>query len=144
MKLKYYNGEIGYQTIYILIKKTNTTVSSSAKKNVIGTARVLRLDSTRLISDRMDIDENHDCMDLKDGVGYWEDDTLHVQDGYFVTLTERVSKLLLTTLVKNKTTKAVIQAIKQILQPYKTNYKILYLITVASAPTTQVSLIIRL
>jgi len=63
----------------------------------------------------MDIDERQDCVNLKKEVGHREGDTVHGQDGYFVTLTECVSKLLLTVRAKNKTKKAVSQAIKKIL-----------------------------
>ncbi|MDP0589086.1 MAG: IS30 family transposase [Candidatus Endonucleobacter bathymodioli] len=72
-----------------------------------------------LISDRVDIDERPDCVDLKQEVGHWEEDTVHGQDGYLVTLTERVSQLLLTVRVENKTKKAMSQAIKKMLRPYK-------------------------
>jgi len=51
---------------------------------------VLRLDGACLIPDRMDIDEHHDYMDLKEEVDYWEGDTVHDQDGRLVTLTELV------------------------------------------------------
>ncbi|MDP0587699.1 MAG: hypothetical protein QS748_00175 [Candidatus Endonucleobacter bathymodioli] len=37
----------------------------------------------------------------------WEGDTVYGQDGYLVTLTERVSKFLLTVRVKNKTKTAM-------------------------------------
>jgi len=44
MKLESYNGPMGYQTIYRLIKKTNGAAFSRAKVNVIGSAMVLRLE----------------------------------------------------------------------------------------------------
>ena len=66
----------------------------------------------------MDTDECPDCLDLKEEVGHGGD-TVHGQYGYLVTLTERVSKLLLTARVKNKTKKAVSKAIKKMLRPYK-------------------------
>ncbi|MDP0589193.1 MAG: hypothetical protein QS748_08375, partial [Candidatus Endonucleobacter bathymodioli] len=39
-------------------------------------------------------------------VVHWEGNTVHVQNGYLVTLIGRVSKLLFTVRVKNKTKKS--------------------------------------
>lgn len=44
---------------------------------------------------------------------------MYGQDGHFVTLEERVSKVFLTIKVKNKTKKLVGLAIPQLLKPYK-------------------------
>ena len=60
-----------------------------------------------LIPNRVDIDERPNSVYLKKEVGHWEVGTVHGQDEYLVTLTEHVSKLLLTDRVKNKTKKAV-------------------------------------
>ena len=73
----------------------------------------------RLIPNRVDIDQRPHEVDDKKEVGHWEGDTVYGQDGYFVTLTERVSKLLLTVRVTNKTKKAVADAIKRMLKPYR-------------------------
>ena len=51
-------------------------------------------------------------------MGHWEGDTVFGQDGYLVTIVERVSKLLLTCRVKNKSKEAVTKAIKSMLKPY--------------------------
>jgi IS30 family transposase len=72
-----------------------------------------------LIPNRVDIDERPACVDLKEEVGHWEGDTVYGQNSYLVTLTERVSKMLLTVRVKNKTKKAVARAIKKMLKPFK-------------------------
>jgi IS30 family transposase len=72
----------------------------------------------RLIPNRTDIDERPACVDLKEDIGHWEGDTVYGQDGYLVTLTERVSKMLLTVRVKNKTKKLVTRAINKMLKPY--------------------------
>jgi IS30 family transposase len=72
-----------------------------------------------LIPNRVDIDQRPKEVDDKQEVGHWEGDTVYGQDGYLVTLTERVTKLLLTCRVKNKTKKLVSKAIKKLLKPFK-------------------------
>lgn len=72
-----------------------------------------------LIPNRVDIDERPEHVDLKEEMGHWEGDTVYGQDGYLVTLTERVSRLLLTVRVQNKTKKLVTRAIKKMLTPYR-------------------------
>ena len=71
-----------------------------------------------LIPNRVDIDQRPKQVDEKLEIGHWEGDTVYGQDGYFVTLTERVTKLLLTCRVKNKTKKLVSKAIKNLLKPF--------------------------
>jgi len=63
-----------------------------------------------LIPNRVDIDQRPKEVDDKQEIGHWEGDTVYGQDGYLVTLTERVTKLLLTCRVKNKTKKLVSKA----------------------------------
>ena len=72
-----------------------------------------------LIPDRVDIDERPGIVDENSELGHWEGDTVYGQDGHFVTLVERVSKVFLTMKVKNKTKKLVSFAIKKLLKPYK-------------------------
>jgi len=72
-----------------------------------------------LIPNRVDIDQRPKHVDDKQEIGHWEGDTVYGQDGYLVTLTERVTKLLLTCRVKNKTKKLVSKAIKKLLKPFK-------------------------
>jgi len=72
-----------------------------------------------LIPNRVDIDQRPKQVDDKQEIGHWEGDTVYGQDGYLVTLTERVTKLLLTCRVKNKTKKLVSKAIKNLLNPFK-------------------------
>jgi IS30 family transposase len=72
-----------------------------------------------LIPNRVDIDQRPKHVDDKQEIGHWEGDTVYGQDGYLVTLTERVTKLLLTCRVKNKTKKLVSKAIKNLLKPFK-------------------------
>ncbi|MFT4789806.1 MAG: IS30 family transposase [Paraglaciecola sp.] len=66
----------------------------------------------------MDMSERPSSVDNKQEVGHWEADTVYGQDGYLVTLVERVSKLLLTCRVKNKTKQAVTEAINGLLKPF--------------------------
>ncbi|MCK5895062.1 MAG: hypothetical protein KAG53_11840 [Endozoicomonadaceae bacterium] len=86
-----------------------------------------------LISSRVDTDECPDCLDLKEEVGHGGD-TVHGQYGYLVTLTERVSKLLLTARVKNKTKKASSKRCSDLI---RVSVRPLRLITVESSQTTQ-------
>jgi len=72
-----------------------------------------------LIPNRVDIDQRPKQVDDKQEIGHWEGDTVYGQDGYLVTLTERVTKLLLTCRVKSKTKKQVSKAIKNLLKPFK-------------------------
>lgn len=73
----------------------------------------------KLIPNRVDIDQRPAHVDAKEKIGHWEGDTVYGQDGYLVTLTERVSKTLLMCRVKSKTKKAVAKAIKRLLKPFK-------------------------
>ncbi|MFT6949076.1 MAG: hypothetical protein ACJAUL_000197 [Paraglaciecola sp.] len=66
----------------------------------------------------MDMSKRPSSVDNKQEVGHWEADTVYGQDGYWVTLVERVSKLLLTCRVKNKTKLAVTEAINGLLKPF--------------------------
>jgi len=118
MKLESFKGTISCQTIYRLIKKNQWRHLLPRKGKRYRQRKGVEA-GARLIPNRVDIDERPDCVDLKEEVGHWEGDTVHGQDGYLVTLTERVSKLLLTARVKNKTKKIVSQAIKKMLRPYK-------------------------
>ena len=77
------------------------------------------LAGAHLIPNRVDIDQRPKEVDDKQVIGHWEGDTVYGQDGYFVTLTERVTKFLLTCRVKNKTKKLVSKAIKKLLKPFK-------------------------
>lgn len=49
----------------------------------------------RCISDRVDISERPSIVEENAELGLWEGDTVYGQDSYFVTLTERISKLFL-------------------------------------------------
>ena len=73
----------------------------------------------RLIPGRVDISERPSSVDDKIEIGHWEGDTVYGQDGYLVTLVERVSKLLVTCRVKSKSKKEVTRAINKLLKPFK-------------------------
>ena len=73
----------------------------------------------KLIPGRVDISERPSSVDDKIEIGHWEGDTVYGQDGYLVTLVERVSKLLVTCRVKSKSKKDVTRAIKKLLKPFK-------------------------
>lgn len=77
----------------------------------------------KLIPERVDISERPACVDEKIEIGHWEGDTVYGQDGYLVTLVERVSKLLVTCRVPNKTKKVVSRAINKLLKPFKSMCK---------------------
>lgn len=73
----------------------------------------------RLIPNRVDIDERPAIVDANTEVGHWEGDTVHGQNGYLITLVERVTKTLLSVRVRRKTKKAVCRAIVRLLKPYR-------------------------
>jgi len=72
-----------------------------------------------LIPNRIDIDERPPVVDSNTELGHWEGDTVYGQDSYLVTLVERVSKLLLTVKVPNKTKGVVADAVCRLLAPYR-------------------------
>jgi IS30 family transposase len=72
-----------------------------------------------LTPNRVDIDQHPKEVDDKQEIGHWEGDTVYGQEGYLVTLTKRVTKLLFICRVKNKTKKLVSKAIKKLLKPFK-------------------------
>lgn len=76
-----------------------------------------------LIPERIDIDERPEIVDAKTEIGHWEGDTVYGQDSYLVTLVERVSKLLLTTRVPDKTKATVKDAVCRLLGPYREHCK---------------------
>jgi len=118
MKLESFNEAISCQTIYRVVRE-NQWVDLIPRKGKRYKSRKAIEAGARLIPNRVDIDERPEHVDLKEEVGHWEGDTVYGQDGYLVTLTERVSKFLLTVRVKNKTKKLVTKAIIKMLKPYE-------------------------
>ncbi|MDP0588187.1 MAG: hypothetical protein QS748_02875 [Candidatus Endonucleobacter bathymodioli] len=78
--LESYNGPIGCQNIYRLIKKINGSAFSRAKVNVIVSAMVTRLNPVSFLTSR--------CVDMKKRSATERGGTVHVQDGYLVTMIE--------------------------------------------------------
>ena len=118
ISIEYQELRISTNTIYSWVKKCGFSKLLPRK------AKPYKKRSTseagaRLIPNRVDITERPDIVDLKEEIGHWEGDTVYGQDGYFVTLVERVSKLFLTCRVKNKSKKEVTKAIKKMLKPYQ-------------------------
>ena len=105
-------------TIYSIVYKQGWR-QKLARKGKPYKPRKGAMAGAHLIPNRVDIDQRPKDVDDKQEIGHWEGDTVYGQDGYFVTLTERVTKLLLTCRVKNKTKKLVSKAIKHLLKPFK-------------------------
>jgi IS30 family transposase len=72
-----------------------------------------------LIPNRIDISQRPTIVDDKSETGHWEGDTVYGQDGYLVTMVERISKLLVTCKVRSKSKKAVTRGINRMMKPFK-------------------------
>ncbi|MCK5893726.1 MAG: hypothetical protein KAG53_04805 [Endozoicomonadaceae bacterium] len=99
MKLESFNRTISCQTIYRLIRKNQWRHLLPGKGKRYRQRKGAEA-CARLIPNRVDIDERPDCIKLKKEVGHWEGG----QDGYLVTLTERVSKLSTLNIVEESHT----------------------------------------
>ncbi|MCL1127350.1 IS30 family transposase [Shewanella surugensis] len=105
---------VSTNTLYRLIKSLNMATKlprkghpyKSGKKSDAG---------AKSIPNRVDISQHPAIVDKKIEIGHWEGDTVYGQDGYLVTLVERISKCLLTKRVKNKSKTEVTKAINQII-----------------------------
>lgn len=122
MALEHAKLAVSFQTIYRLIKRRDWR-SRLPRGGKPYRPRKDCEAGAKLIPNRVDIDERPAHVDLKEEVGHWEGDTVYGQDGYFVTLVERVSKAFLTKRVKNKKKETVSRAILQLLKPYKSMVK---------------------
>ncbi|MEW5011623.1 MAG: IS30 family transposase [Cycloclasticus sp.] len=118
MKLETPSASVSLQTLYRIVVQEGWQ-NLLPRKGKRYQKRQGNEAGARLIPNRVDIDERPPSVDLKKEIGHWEADTVYGQDSYLVTLTERVSKLLLTVRVKNKTKKLVGRAIKKMLKPYR-------------------------
>ncbi len=118
MKLEEFTQSVSRQSIYryIAFKQWRHRLPRKGKRY---RQRKGAEAGVHLIPDRVDIDERPIIVNENSEVGHWEGDTVYGQDGYFVTLVERVSKVFLTMKVKNKTKKLVSLAIRKLLKPYK-------------------------
>lgn len=118
MKFESLAKTVSTNTIYRLIKKEKWRHMLPRKGKIYKQRQGCEA-GARLIPNRVDIDERPAEVDEKNEVGHWEADTMHGQDGYLVTLVERVSKLLIVHPVANKSKKLVTKAIKKMLRPFK-------------------------
>ncbi|WP_444935851.1 IS30 family transposase [Microbulbifer sp. JMSA004] len=118
MRLEKCNKTVSCSTIYRWIKRLNWRLRLPRKGKPYR-KRTGPEAGVKLIPGRIDIDERPVIVDGNTELGHWEGDTVYGQDGYLVTLVERVSKLLLTRRVSNKSKKTVSRAIKQMLKPYQ-------------------------
>lgn len=114
MTLESYSNPVSRQTIYryIAYKQWRHRLPRKGKPY---RKRQGAQAGVHLIPDRVDIDQRPDIVDKNIEVGHWEGDTVYGQNGHFVTLVERVSKVFLTMKVKNKTKKLVSFAIRKLL-----------------------------
>ncbi|MGF1807856.1 IS30 family transposase, partial [Aliivibrio sifiae] len=73
----------------------------------------------KLIPNRIDISQRPSIVNENAEIGHWEGDTVYGQNGYLVTMVERVSKLLVTCRVRSKFKKAVTRGINRMMKPFK-------------------------
>ena len=118
MKIEKTANPLSCNTIYNLIKRERWH-NLLARKGKPYKKRIGVEAGVKLIPERVDISERPSCVDDKVEMGHWEGDTVYGQDGYLVTLVERVSKLLVTCRVPNKTKKEVTRAINKLLKPFQ-------------------------
>ena len=69
-----------------------------------------------LIYNHTDIDRRSTIVEQNSEFWHWAGDIVHDQDGYFVTLVERVLKVFLSARVPNKTQKTVGRGIRTLLK----------------------------
>lgn len=118
MRLERFTHAVSLQTIYRIIR-VKAWRKRLPRKGKAYRKRLPNSAGVSLIPDRIDIEQRPSIVDDNTELGHWEGDTVHGQDGYFVTLVERVSKTFLFARVKRKTKHAVGRAIERLLKPYK-------------------------
>ena len=118
LSVEFKNTSISTNTLYAWTKKLGWS-ALLPRKGKPYKKRSASKAGARLIPNRTDISERPDIVELNEEIGHWEGDTVYGQDGYFVTVVERVSKLFLTCRVKNKSKKVVTKALRKMLKPYK-------------------------
>jgi IS30 family transposase len=117
MKVEDYQVIVSTNTIYRLVDHEGWRAKLARKGKVYRSGSKASA-GAKLIPNRVDIDKRPVVVDEKEEIGHWEGDTVYGQDGYFVTMVERVSKLLLTCRVKNKSKHAVTEAINSMMRPF--------------------------
>ncbi len=90
MKLEGFDGLVSRQTLYRWIAKLNWR-SRLPRKGKRYRKRVGLQAAASLIYNRTDIDKRPTIVEQNSEFRHWEGDTVHGQDGYFVTLIELVS-----------------------------------------------------
>ena len=118
MKLEEYTYALGINAIYRMITN-NGWRSRLPRKGKKYRKRSGSEAGVHLIPNRVDIDDRPDIVNENTELGHWEGDTVHGQNGYFVTLAERVSKTFLFMRVKRKDKGSVARAVKKLLKPFK-------------------------
>ncbi len=91
MRLEAVAEPVSCNTIYHLVKRESWQ-RLRARKGKRYKQRQGSEAGAKLIPGRVDISERPSNVDDKVDIGHWEADTVYGQDGYFVTLVERVSK----------------------------------------------------
>ena len=109
---------VSTQTIYRIVHQQNWQ-ARLPRKGKPYRHRTASTAGAHLIPNRVDIDQRPSVVDEKSEIDHWEGDTVHGQDGYFVTLVERAIKTFLYARVKRKTKRAVGRAVARLLMPYK-------------------------
>lgn len=109
---------VSCNTLYSFVKKFGWQ-DRLARKGKPYRKKTTAAAGVKLIPNRVDIDQRPAIVDEKQEIGHWEGDTVYGQDGYLVTMVERVSKLLVTAPVKNKTKKEVTKVLIKMMKPYK-------------------------
>lgn len=118
MRLEGSPHAVSMQTIYRMVKRRHWQ-KRLPRRGSAYRKRSAQDAGAHLIPDRTDIDERPAIVQRNEELGHWEGDTVHGQDGYFVTLVERVSKVFLFKRVRRKTKQQVGDAVQQLLKPFK-------------------------
>ena len=118
MKLEDFVHAASVQTIYRIIHRHGWR-ARLPRKGKDYRRRLPASAGVSLIPNRVDIEQRPAVVDSNTELGHWEGDTVYGQDGYFVTLVERVSKTFLFARVKRKTKRSVGRAVERLLKPYK-------------------------
>jgi len=92
MKLEEFTQSVSQQSIYrfIAFKQWRHRLPRKGKRY---RQRKGAETGAHLIPGRVDIDDRPDIANENSEIGHWEGETVYDQDGYFVTLVERVLRL---------------------------------------------------
>jgi IS30 family transposase len=118
MKEESIENTISCSTIYNLTKREYWKTLLPRKGKVYKQRKGTEA-GAKLIPNRIDISQRPSIVDENAEFGHWEGDTVYGQNGYLVTMVERVSKLLVTCKVRSKSKKAVTRGINRMMKPFK-------------------------